>query len=671
MVFSHSRKFRAWVSKKRVRIVTATLVGLAAVPFVVMGVTRALTDMTPPVVTSFAASTEQVNLDTASVPVTFSGTATDNLSGFGSLKMYYTSPSGHQVVEAEMTSSTPTSFEAQVTFPYHAEAGVWAPTVTVSDLSGNAETYTSSQLSGMGYDLGITATSTTPDTAAPVVTNMEQIYGPDLDLTASSQNYLFFVTVTDENSGVANVNGRIVSPSGKQYVGGDCATTGQPDLYACEAPTGMYLESGTWQFQLSATDVAGNTRVYDPSDFTALNFPHTLNITSTDDTAPVTLESLQFTPFYIHHEDANPGGVVVVAHGVFSDLLAGVQDATLTYRSQASTQMFSTSGYVNNLGGEADRQYEYWIITPPYPAEGDWLPELSTMDGVGNTKVYSNSDLQALGINLKFTIGQGVVTLAAAGNTLTTDTNQTGATEQNPVQAAITTPIPGTVSITPVQTTAPAQGFGGYDVIGNQYTIVAPSTTADSPLVLRFTLDASQMVGLSASDIIIFRDGAPVEKCLGSPVAIPDPCETTYSTDENGDATVTVLSSHASRWVVGAADETAPLFTFQGFKKLDAAPKLNKDQAGSTIPVKFNLGSDYGTEILANGSPSSRKVSCSTLEPKTDELAAVSANKQDLKVNDNGYYRYDWKTLKSWSGTCREFMLKFTTGETASVYFKF
>lgn len=670
MVFSHSRKFRAWVSKKRAHIAAFTLTGLAVVPLAVVGIVTALTDMTPPTITSFSVSTQQVDLDDEPVPVTVSGTVTDNLSGFGTLKMYYTSPSGHQVAEAQTTSSTSTSFEAEVTFPYHAEAGVWTPVATISDASGNIEQYTAEELSGLGFDLDVTASSSTPDTTSPVLTNLEQISSSTLNVENNAEDYVFFATVTDENSSVASVNFRIISPSGRYYLAVECAPTAIEDMYGCQKTVDLYVESGSWPIQVTVSDRAGNSHTYDAADLSNMNFPNKVDVVSVPDTDPVVIDSLNFSPFYVHHEDANPGGVVVTAQGFYSDAFAGVAQANLVYKSQTSTQSFVASGYVED-SNLTQWHYEYIIVTPPYPAEGDWLPELTTLDGIGNEKVYSHADLLALGINLKITIGEGVVTLAAPGNTVTTDTTQSGATAENPVQTAVTTPVAGTVSITPVETTAPAEGFSGYDVIGNQYTIVAPSTTAESPLVFNFTLDASQVVGKNASDIVVFRDGEPVEKCLGSSVAVPDPCETAYATDENGDVTITVLSTHASRWLIGTKQEAAPEFTFQGFKKLDLAPKLNKDQAGSTIPVKFSLGGNYGTDVLAVGSPTSRKVSCTTLAPKTDELAALSADKNLLKVNGNEYYRYDWKTLKGWDDTCREFKLKFTTGETTSVYFKF
>jgi len=646
-------------------------VGLVVGPAGIFFAARALSDMTPLTLDTFTVSTQSVNLDNAPAPVTLSGTVSDDLSGFGSMKLYYKSPSGHQVAEAQLNSSTPSSFEAEVTIPYHGEAGLWTPTATFSDASGNIKDYTPQELTGLGFNLSITADSSTPDTTAPVLTGLEQISDSVLHVENNSLDYVYFPTVTDENSGVAGVSMRIISPSGKHYLAVDCAATVTANIYGCQRTVDSLFESGVWSLQATVTDRAGNIRIYDRPDLESLGFPSTVTVVSNADNDPVIVNSVAFSPFFVHHEDASPGGVVVTAQAVYTDLVAGVSQANLVYQSQTSTQSFVASGYVSMIS-LSEWHYEYFITTPPYPAEGDWLPHLITEDGVGNVKEYSYNDLLAMGIDLKITIGQGVATLAAPGGTVTTDTNQSGATEQNPIQATVTTPVGGTVSITPVDVAAPAEGFSGYDIIGNQYTIIAPTTTASAPLVFTFTLDASQVNGINPADIVIFRDGAPVEKCLGSAVAVPDPCETAVSTNASGDVTITVNSTHASRWLVGTKQEDAPAFTFQGFKKpVLTAPTLNKDKAGSTIPIKFSLGGDFGLNVLAEGSPTSQKVNCTTLALKGDEIAAVSANKKDLKFNDNDYYRYDWKTLKGWDDTCRQFKLTFTTGETAVTYFKF
>jgi hypothetical protein len=479
-------------------------------------------------------------------------------------------------------------------------------------------------------------------------------------------------TINDDNSGVASFVVKMISPSGLRTVTLNGAQAYDPkNLYFFGDQFPMFSEAGHWTAQVTVTDFAGNTRVYDPSDLSNMGFNTTVRITSSNvDTEPAIAESLEFSPLtnpsYV--TDTLPGGAVITAKGLFLDSLSGIRDVNLAYKSQATSQStpFNTFA-VGDITPE--REFDFLIATPPYPAQGDWLPELTTVDQIGNTRTYSYLDLLGLGIDMKIHVGESTISAVPAGGTVTTDSSNSGTSTDKPVQIAVTSPVAGSISMNSVETAASATEFSGYDIVGNQYTIQAPTASVQSPLVLKFTIDASEVNGVDPSDIVIFRDGSPVGKCLGSAVAVPDPCETAVSADANGNVTVTINSSHASRWVLGAK---ASAFTFKGFKKPTfGGATLNKEKAGSTVPVKFSLGGDYGLDVFANGSPSSQEVDCTTLAAKGDLIPAVSANKKDLKYNANDLYRYDWKTLKSWDNTCRQFKLTFTDGETATTYFKF
>ena len=61
-----------------------------------------------------------------------------------------------------------------------------------------------------------------------------------------------------------------------------------------------------------------------------------------------------------------------------------------------------------------------------------------------------------------------------------------------------------------------------------------------------------------------------------------------------------------------------------------------------TIPVKFSLGGDYGTDILATGYPQSVQISCTTLDP----IAGTPAPTNGGLGFEAGQYKYLWKTEK-------------------------
>ncbi|HEY6401524.1 MAG TPA: PxKF domain-containing protein, partial [Blastocatellia bacterium] len=86
---------------------------------------------------------------------------------------------------------------------------------------------------------------------------------------------------------------------------------------------------------------------------------------------------------------------------------------------------------------------------------------------------------------------------------------------------------------------------------------------------------------------------------------------------------------------------------FSGF-----SPPLNKDDynAGSTIPVKFSLGGDFGLNIFAPNSPASRQIDCST----NVGIGPWEPARSEDGWQFDGHYHFDWKTKKEWAGSCRE-----------------
>lgn len=120
---------------------------------------------------------------------------------------------------------------------------------------------------------------------------------------------------------------------------------------------------------------------------------------------------------------------------------------------------------------------------------------------------------------------------------------------------------PSTVTIAPV--TEPQSVPNGYEILGQQWQIEAPTATWDNPLRLTFVVDAS--FGVPVSDIAVIRDGVPMVDCIGSTTALPDgsPCVTSRTTNIDGDAVLVVLTPHASVWTLAQIPPPAdPEVTF-------------------------------------------------------------------------------------------------------------
>jgi cysteine-rich repeat protein len=129
------------------------------------------------------------------------------------------------------------------------------------------------------------------------------------------------------------------------------------------------------------------------------------------------------------------------------------------------------------------------------------------------------------------------------------------ATEQFPVQAAITSPSGGSVSIGEATTPGTTQGFA---VVGTILEITAPPATVVNPLIIAMTVHLSAVpAGVDPENLGVTRDGVAIAACTGiAGQASPDPCIASRSVGAQH-VTITVATSHASQWtaVVPAMDE--------------------------------------------------------------------------------------------------------------------
>ena len=121
----------------------------------------------------------------------------------------------------------------------------------------------------------------------------------------------------------------------------------------------------------------------------------------------------------------------------------------------------------------------------------------------------------------------------------------------------------------------------------------------------------------------------------------------------------------------GSGEPTA--WPWGGFyQPVDNLPVVNVVNAGSTVPMKFSVGGYRGTDLFAAGFPASSAQSCLAGAP-SDVLEQVSSPGASGLTYDAGSDRYqlNWKTQKSWAGSCRTLVLKLRDGSTHTAQFRF
>jgi hypothetical protein len=118
-------------------------------------------------------------------------------------------------------------------------------------------------------------------------------------------------------------------------------------------------------------------------------------------------------------------------------------------------------------------------------------------------------------------------------------------------------------------------------------------------------------------------------------------------------------------------------YTFEGFfSPVDNPPVVNQSIAGSGIPVKWRITDTATGEPVSDPNSfvalTSRQVSCDTLATLgLDAVEVYTTGSSGLQYLGDGRWQYNWKTMKSWAGSCRVMTLTLNDGSTHDAYFKF
>lgn len=656
---------------QRLKWASLTAVVTGALTITSLSGVLAASDVTPPELTAatlITPSTQDVST-IAGAAVHVYVDAADDLSGMGTSELIYTSPSGQvagpSALQPRTDSTGPNQWWFDVTIPRYSEAGVWTPTLTMADYSGNKKVWSHTDLMAAGWDLQTTLTGTS-DTTAPSLTSAVLTTPATLD-SAIVNPIEVSMQVYDELSGLASGELRYTSPSGTQIVTGGVYPGGANNLVG-QINMPALSESGTWNAAITLTDSVGNKAVLTNSQLLAAGFDVRVNLSGPSDTTAPTVNNLGFALSSPVVEEVPYGGANITVSGIFADNNSGIADAHLYYVSndgQTASSSFSRMPDDSFLGT---------VTLPSYAQSGIWQPRIVLKDNAGNVADLDATELKNAGHDIAFGVTKNITKTAAANETVTSDEENDGATIADPVEASVTSPSGGNISIVIVASDAITDQTNGYKFFDRQLSISAPQESVEAPLTLTFQIDASKIPnGEDETTLQVTRNAVVIPACVDSTTATPDPCVFLRERLADGDIKVSIHSTHASVWGSGfPIRETQPSrYTFSGFNSPVANPdSFNKIKAGSTIPLKFGLGGNFGTSILAQGYPVSVQISCSTMSVLNTGTETLSTNDTGLTYAD-GTYQYNWKTVKTWTNTCRQLNFKLDDGTAFSALFKF
>jgi hypothetical protein len=217
-------------------------------------------------------------------------------------------------------------------------------------------------------------------------------------------------------------------------------------------------------------------------------------------------------------------------------------------------------------------------------------------------------------------------------------------------------------------TAGPGSGFAQLDSCGTQVNVSAGSTA----VLTCGSLIAEVVVG---SIEIVLADGLTT-------VSIPEGGKAEIEDDGTGGFVVENLGVEPISIVVdgvtstvdpGDPPRTLEAWDFEGFfRPVDNLPTLNKVKAGAAVPLKWRLIDASGAPVtdLASATITVSTLDCTTGE-ESDEVEQTATVGPGLQNQGDGYYQLNWKTAKSYAGTCKTLHLDIGDGVTHDAYFVF
>ena len=110
-------------------------------------------------------------------------------------------------------------------------------------------------------------------------------------------------------------------------------------------------------------------------------------------------------------------------------------------------------------------------------------------------------------------------------------------------------------------------------------------------------------------------------------------------------------------------------YAFGGFRS-PIVSGANEAVAGSTVPVKFRIPGHTSPADVTD--VYSESANCETGEAAWTGVGSPAESFSAVTVDPkNGQYQVDWKTSKTWKGTCRALVLVLSDNTEHAVFFRF
>ena len=248
-----------------------------------------------------------------------------------------------------------------------------------------------------------------------------------------------------------------------------------------------------------------------------------------------------------------------------------------------------------------------------------------------------------------------------------TSYTEQGATAADSCDASVPAAVSGSVNVNAVGSYTVT--YTATDDAGNTGTATRTVNVVDTtaPVV---TLNGANPMTVVKGSAFVNPGATATDSCAGP---LPVTSSGSVNTNVVGTYTLTYSATDASGNTGTATRTVYVVYHFAGFfSPVSNPPVLNEVKAGQNVPLKFSLNGYQGLAIFAPGFPASQQVNCADNVPvNVLEETDTPGNSTLTYDAASDRYQYNWKTEKSWAGTCRVLVVKLVDGTTHTANFKF
>jgi uncharacterized repeat protein (TIGR01451 family) len=405
-------------------------------------------------------------------------------------------------------------------------------------------------------------------------------------------------------------------------------------------PPGNFFPIGTTTVTWKATDASGNTATA------------TQTITVTDNTPPAIFAPADETyvcPSQVPAADPSQAKGLALTDGNGNPLPAGPP-----FDNCGGAVTVTVSETTSGAGSASDPL----IITRTFTAtdvRGNSSSDAQLITVIDSTPPTINAPAVV-------SVNADPVSCSVSGVALGTPT---AADNCNTVTVTNNAPAAFPLGTTTVTWTA-TDGAGNTATATQTVTVVdvtAPSMSCPTDIVVHLPLNST------ATSMAVNYSATATDNCGGSlPVTYSIAPGSVFNV---GTTSVTASATDAAGNTASCTFTVSVLYNFTGFASpVSNLPTINSVNAGRAIPLKFSLSGNKGLGIMAAGYPASQQIACNTSAPLSELEGTETSGGSTLTYSPDQYH-YNWKTEKSWEGTCRVLVVKLNDGTEHTALFKF